>query len=80
MSSSTKKRITVYLDLEIESDKKVWDYLEGKRKTEIIRNVLSNYVDGVPNVVKKEIAQDSKNANESNITKEELEMINDFVK
>lgn len=80
MSSSTKKRITVYLDLEIESDKKVWDYLEGKRKTEIIRNVLSNYVDGVPNIVKKEVVQDSKDIDESNITEEEFDMINDILK
>lgn len=80
MSASNKKRITVYLDLEIESDKRIWDYLEGKRKTEIVRNVLSNYVDGMPNIVKKETVQDSKNVNKTNITEEEFEMINDFIK
>ena len=53
-----KKRITVYLDLNIDSDREIWDYLVGKRKTEVIRQVLFNHIKGNNLVVVNEFTQD----------------------
>lgn len=80
MSKSNKKRITVYLDLDIESEKKIWDFLEGKRKTETIRSILSNYMNGVetvPNGIKIEDDESEKN---NNLLDEEIDMLEDIVK
>lgn len=80
MSKSNKKRITVYLDLDIESEKKIWDFLEGKRKTETIRSILSNYMNGVetvPNGIKIEDDELEKN---NNLLDEEIDMLDDIIK
>lgn len=80
MSKSNKKRITVYLDLDIESEKKIWDFLEGKRKTETIRSILSNYMNGVetvPNGIKIEDDESEKN---NNLSDEEIDMLDNIVK
>lgn len=69
--SDSKKRITVYLDLKIDSDRQIWEYLEGKRKTETIRNILSDYVNG--NVVTRETKQ-------NDILDEDIDMLQDFIK
>lgn len=84
MADPNKKRITIYLDLNIESDKLIWDFFDGKRKNEIIRPILSNYVNGIPNVSNgKSINETSKtdNSNTSNnFYDEEIELFEDIVK
>lgn len=79
MSNQNKKRLTVYLDLDIDSDKKIWDFLEGKRKTETVRSILSNYINGVPTVSANNKIED-KLDNNNNILDEELDMLSDFIK
>lgn len=79
MSNQNKKRVTVYLDLDIDSDKKIWDFLEGKRKTETVRSILSNYINGVPTVSANNKIED-KLENNNNILDEELDMLSDFIK
>lgn len=79
MNNSTKKRITVYLDLTIESDKKIWDFLKGKRKTETIRSILSNYMNGVQTVSSDDEIEKVE-TEDNNISDEELDMLNDFIK
>ena len=79
MSNQNKKRLTVYLDLDIDSDKKIWDFLEGKRKTETVRSILSNYINGVPTVSTNNKIED-KLENNNNILDEELDMLSDFIK
>lgn len=79
MSNQNKKRLTVYLDLDIDSDKKIWDFLEGKRKTETVRSILSNYINGVPTVSANNKIED-KLENNNNILDEELDMLSDFIK
>lgn len=79
MNNSTKKRITVYLDLTIESDKKIWDFLKGKRKTETIRSILSNYMNGVQTVSSDDEIEKVE-TEDNNILDEELDMLNDFIK
>lgn len=84
MADPNKKRITIYLDLNIESDKLIWDFFDGKRKNEIIRPILLNYVNGIPNVSNgKSINETSKtdNSNTSNnFYDEEIELFEDIVK
>lgn len=80
MSKSNKKRITVYLDLDIESEKKIWDFLEGKRKTETIRSILSNYMNGVQTVSASDEVEKVETEDGNNISDEELDMLNDFIK
>ena len=77
MADPNKKRITIYLDLNIESDKMIWDFFDGKRKNEIIRPVLLNYVNGIPNVSNSRGTNDT---NTTSITEDELDMIHDFIK
>lgn len=80
MSNPNKKRITVYLDLSIESEKKIWDYLEGKRKTETIRSILSNYMNGVETVPTGDKIEDESEENNNNLLDEEIDMLSDFIK
>lgn len=80
MNNSTKKRITVYLDLTIESDKKIWDFLKGKRKTETIRSILSNYMNGVQTVSASDEIEKVETEDGNNISDEELDMLSDFIK
>lgn len=80
MSDPNKKRITVYLDLSIESEKKIWDFLEGKRKTETIRSILSNYVNGVQDVSASDKIEDIELEEDNNLLDEEIDMLSDFVK
>lgn len=80
MSDPNKKRITVYLDLSINSDKKIWDFFEGKRKTETIRSILSNYVNGVQDVSASDKIEDIELEEDNNLLDEELDMLNDFIK
>lgn len=80
MSDPNKKRITVYLDLSIESEKKIWDFLEGKRKTETIRSILSNYVNGVQDVSASDKIEDVELEEDNNLLGEEIDMLSDFVK
>lgn len=80
MSNSNKKRITVYLDLTIDSEKKIWDFLEGKRKTETIRSILSNYVNGVQTVSASDEIEKVETEDGNNISDEELDMLSDFIK
>lgn len=80
MSDPNKKRITVYLDLSIESEKKIWDFLEGKRKTETIRSILSNYVNGVQDVSASDKIEDVELEEDNNLLDEEIDMLSDFVK
>lgn len=81
MSDPNKKRITVYLDLSIDSEKKIWDFLEGKRKTETIRSILSNYMNGVETVsTGDEIENDELEENKNNLLDEEIDMLSDFIK
>ena len=67
-----KKRITVYLDLNIDSDKEIWDYLVGKRKTEVIRQVLFNHIKGNNLVVAKEVVNE--------FTQDDFDVLDDIVK
>ena len=67
-----KKRITVYLDLNIDSDREIWDYLVGKRKTEVIRQVLFNHIKGSPLVVAKEVVNE--------FTQDDFDVLDDIVK
>ena len=81
MSNPNKKRITVYLDLSIDSEKKIWDFLEGKRKTETIRSILSNYMNGVETVpTGDKIEEDELEENKNNLLDEEIDMLSDFIK
>lgn len=88
MSNSNKKRITVYLDLDIEPDNQIWEYLKGKRKTETIRSILANHINGVPTVPTNEkLVEDENNKviddekdNPNKILDEELDVLNDFIK
>lgn len=68
----SKKRITVYLDLNIDSDREIWDYLVGKRKTEVIRQVLFNHIKGSPLVVAKEVVNE--------FTQDDFDVLDDIVK
>lgn len=67
-----KKRITVYLDLNIDSDREIWDYLVGKRKTEVIRQVLFNHIKGSSLVVAKEVVNE--------FTQDDFDVLDDIVK
>ena len=67
-----KKRITVYLDLNIDSDREIWDYLVGKRKTEVIRQVLFNHIKGNGIVVAKEVVNE--------FTQDDFDVLDDIVK
>lgn len=67
-----KKRITVYLDLNIDSDREIWDYLVGKRKTEVIRQVLFNHIKGNNLVVAKEVVNE--------FTQDDFDVLDDIVK
>ena len=84
MADPNKKRITIYLDLNIESDKLIWDFFDGKRKNEIIRPILSNYDNGIPNVSNgKSINETSKTDDTNtpnNFYDEEIELFEDIVK
>lgn len=80
MSDPNKKRITVYLDLSINSDKKIWDFFEGKRKTETIRSILSNYVNGVQDVSASDKIEDIELEEDNNLLDEEIDMLSDFIK
>ena len=85
MADPNKKRITIYLDLNIESDKMIWDFFDGKRKNEIIRPVLLNYVNGIPNVSNSKSTNDTIKVNDvsdkSNVFyEEEIELFKDIVK
>lgn len=80
MSDSNKKRVTVYLDLTIDSEKKIWDFLEGKRKTETIRSILLNYMNGVETVPTCDKVEYESEENENNLSDEEIDMLNDFIK
>lgn len=68
----SKKRITVYLDLNIDSDREIWDYLVGKRKTEVIRQVLFNHIKGNNLVVAKEVVNE--------FTQDDFDVLDDIVK
>ena len=67
----SKKRITLYLDTSIEKERIIYEYLDGKRKNETIRNILYNYINGVPvpNVVQEDVLDDL-----------EFDMIDDILK
>lgn len=67
-----KKRITVYLDLNIDSDREIWDYLVGKRKTEVIRQVLFNHIKGNNLIVAKEVVNE--------FTQDDFDVLDDIVK
>jgi len=46
-----KKRVSLYFNLDVPSDKILWDYLESNgRKSEIIKRLLRNEINGVQNV------------------------------
>lgn len=72
----SKKRITLYLDLDIEEDKSIWNFLDGRRKSETIRNVLYGYIEnsGVPK------RKETKKEKRQGLSVEELEIIGDFIK
>ena len=67
----SKKRITLYLDTSIEKARIIYEYLTGKRKNETIRNILYDYINGVPtpNVVQEDVLDDL-----------EFDMIDDILK
>ena len=67
----SKKRITLYLDTKIEKERIIYEYLDGKRKNETIRNILYDYINGVPapNVVQEDVLDDL-----------EFDMIDDILK
>ena len=67
----SKKRITLYLDTSIEKERIIYEYLDGKRKNETIRNILYDYINGipVPNVVQEDVLDDL-----------EFDMIDDILK
>ena len=67
----SKKRITLYLDTTIEKERIIYEYLDGKRKNETIRNILYDYINGVPspNVVQEDVLDDL-----------EFDMIDDILK
>ena len=72
MADPNKKRITIYLDLNIEEDNAIWNYFLNRRKNEIIRPLLYNYVNGIqPQIIEKQ---------DNSIDMDDLDFLEDFIK
>lgn len=80
---NNKKRMSLYFNLDVPSDKELWDYLnKSGRKSELIKRLIRNEMNGVPGIpnIQKQELNNVDEAEEIKITEEEKEeLINSLI-
>ncbi|MGL4655730.1 MAG: hypothetical protein ACRCWM_07595 [Sarcina sp.] len=72
----SKKRMSLYFNLDVSSDKQIWDYLESNgRKSELIKRLILNDMNEVVTVPKQVEVVEVENKN--TITPDEYDEIMD---